>query len=498
MEPNDQAPKTNPHKLRVLLLFVTMSGRSVRPRPAVTPAALMLPLPLLLLLLLAPLVPLPLLPRAVQAEARTIRYRPGRLEVEEEGRWAGSPGILERLDSATVADVRDRCRQAVSCVSFSYWSPLTRFPSGNVTAYLYPHADWMARSDGTPSFVDDPEWHTYVNVTREGNNVAEEVAFVLVQLLDHEGDLARAADGSGLRGGGDDGTGESLRERRLALLQTLFDIAMPREYKDLAAPLIARPVLSVATSDAEDTEVRHSAMRVLIALGDADNTGFDLLNAGVYPAMKRIVEEGRWGEGGDSELALDILSNICLHRSANQELRTLGAHVFLRQIVHDQDGFPGLQAALALTHIGDEDFDIGSLPRSMLGDLVRLLQNAIDGDIVYGIKWDLLPGPLSSIKYLVLHTRDASVHDGLLNAGLFEQLLRILEADTFNPTEVEVVMEILEALVTVSERARHMVMFAEHSLAEVEERLWHYSHAAELATDLVELAESLSADAAEL
>ena len=134
----------------------------------------------------------------------------------------------------------------------------------------------------------------------------------------------------------------------------------------------------------------------------------------------------------------------------------------------------------------------------MLGDLVRLLQNAIDGDIVYGIKWDLLPGPLSSIKYLVLHTRDASVHDGLLNAGLFEQLLRILEADTFNPTEVEVVMEILEALVTVSERARHMVMFAEHSLAEVEERLWHYSHAAELATDLVELAESLSADAAEL
>jgi len=451
-----------------------------------------------LLLLLAPLLPLPLIPGVVHTSARTIRYRPGRLEIPSEGLTSGSPNFLERLDSATVADVRDHCRQSPPCVSFSYLSPLTRFPSDNVTAYLYPHADWWARSDGTPSFIDDPEWHTYINVTREGDTVTEEISFVLLQLRKDEGDVARAGDGSRLRGGGDGGGKESRRERKMALLHTLFDIVMLREYKDLTAPLTAGPILGLVTSNTEDTEVRQAALRVLNALGDAENTGIDLLHAGVYPAMKSMIEDGDWGEGGYSELALNVLSNICLHRSSNRELRRMGAHVFLHQIVHDRDGFPRLQAALALTHIGDDGFDVGSLPRFVLGDLVGLLRNAIDGDIVYGIKWDLLPGPLSAIKYLVLHTQQASVINGLLDAGLFELLLRIVEADTLKSTEVEAVMEILRALVAVSERARHMVIFAEHSLTEMEERLSHYSHAAELAFDLVVSAASLSAAAAEL
>jgi len=321
----------------------------------------------------------------------------------------------------------------------------------------------------------------------------------------------------------------AVKQQRLELLDALFGIVLPSsEHKALAAPLVTPSVLSLAASSSSlssdnrimvgvDDDVRQAAMRVLIVLGDTHLTGPALLDAGVYPAMKRVVEEEglrkaepngigeRDGNDSDSgELALDVISNICLHRSVNSRLRTAGAHTFLREVAREHDGFLGLQATLALTHIGDEGLSdvvgTSSLPESKIADLVGLLRSTIDGDVVYGIKWDLLPGPLSSIKYLVLHAAPTTTARGeknapeiigmLLDAGLFDQLLRILEADTLVSDHVEAALEIMAEMSGRSDRARHMVVFAEHSLKNAEGRLRRYGRAAGVAGSLVKLTES--------
>mmetsp|Transcript_14899 Transcript_14899/g.31664 ORF Transcript_14899/g.31664 Transcript_14899/m.31664 type:complete len:551 (+) Transcript_14899:109-1761(+) len=508
------------------------------------------------------------------AEAGTIRYRPGHPPLGDNTNSDGDgdgegDGVLEQLPSTTVPRIREKCRTNPSCVAFSYFSPESRFPYQNVTAYLFRYPDWHYRYRPGPAgrsevFVEDRDWHTYVNVTREREALPGEVAGVMKAMmeLDAEAMTAEVAStmtsigrngeaneksGSRLRGGGSRSSqGETrktletassdwaaVKQKRLELLDALFGIVLPSsEHKALATPLVAPSVLSLAalsslSSDNRvmvgvDDDVRQAAMRVLIVLGDTHLTGPALLDAGVYHAMRRVVEDGlrkpvpngieeRDGNDSSGELALDVISNICLHRSVNSQLRAAGAHTFLREVARERDGFLGLQATLALTHIGDEGFDVVGtssllLPESKIADLVGLLRSTIDGDVVYGIKWDLLPGPLSSIKYLVLHAASTTsapttargeknapdIIGMLLDAGLFDQLLRILEADTLVSDHVEAALEVMAEMTSRSDRARHMVVFAEHSLENAEERLRRYGRAAGVAGSLVKLTESFS------
>lgn len=403
--------------------------------------------------------------------ARTIRYRTGALD--------GT--ILEKLDEVTVPAARDHCLRNPACVSFSFASPTTRFPAEPITAFFFAFSDWHVKENGEPSFVEDPTWHSYINTTREHEAVPQEILIVQEQLSR----LSSSGGGGKLRGQAAVGqAGEDVVERKLILLESLFYISAPEEHKVLAAPLIAQPAIALALSTTEDAAVRQSALKLLIVLGDTPDTGDILFNAGIFPAMKRIVEArpaNEWDE--TSKDALDVISNICLHRSVNDKLRIAGAHMFLRGLL-TEPGFPGLQAALALTHMGDSGFAHTELPFDKIQALVQLLGNAIDGDISYGIKWDLIPGPLSAVKYLVLHGSPSHTPDHLLDAGAMEELFRILEAECLEADDVEASLSIMQGLSKVSERARDMLLLAEHTLHDTEARLRKYGNAASLAGGL--------------
>lgn len=388
-------------------------------------------------------------------KAKTVRYRSGVLDGD----------FLERF-IMTVSEARDYCIRTPSCISFSFMSP-TRFPEGDVTCIFFAFSDWHVKSNGESVFREDPSWHSYVNTTRERDAVPKEVNLVLERLTSM----------SNLRGGGS-------IDYKLSLFDSLYYIVLPKEHKVMASPLIVPAAIKYASSQVEDTAVRLSAMRTLILIGDSSETGTILFDAGVYHSMQQIISNR--GEGWDviSKTALDVISNMCLYRSANEKLRNAGAHHFLRSIA-SEPGFPGLQATLALTHLGDDGFEHDDLPHEKLYALVELVRNAIDGDVTYGIKWDLLPGPLSSIKYLVMHSNKRSqMYHHLLDAGVVEQVLRILDDDCVSSSEVEAALQIMSSLVEVSERARRMILFAEHTLHEVENRLKKYTNGAVLAQSL--------------
>jgi len=388
-------------------------------------------------------------------KAKTARYRAGVLDGD----------FLERF-TMTVSEARDYCIRTPSCISFSFMSP-TRFPEGDVTCIFFAFSDWHVKSNGESVFREDPSWHSYVNTTRERDAVPQEVNLV----------LERLDSMSNLRGGGS-------VDYKLSLFDSLYYILLPKEHKVMASPLISPAALKYASSKREDTTVRLSAMRTLILIGDSSETGKILFDAGVYHSMQQIISTR--GEGWDviSKTALDVISNMCLYRSANEILRNAGAHHFLLSIT-TEPGFPGLQATLALTHLGDDGFEHNDLPHEKLYALVELMRNAIDGDITYGIKWDLIPGPLSSIKYLVMHgNKRSQMHHHLLDAGLIEQVLRVLEDECASPSEVEAALQVMSSLVEVSERARKMALLAEHTLNEAENRLKEFTTGALLAQRL--------------
>mmetsp|Transcript_23642 Transcript_23642/g.26913 ORF Transcript_23642/g.26913 Transcript_23642/m.26913 type:complete len:298 (+) Transcript_23642:387-1280(+) len=273
-------------------------------------------------------------------------------------------------------------------------------------------------------------------------------------------------------------------EGKISLLESLFYIVVPKENKVMASSLIAPVALDLITSKTEDDSVKLSALRLLIVLGDSSETGNILFDAGVYAVMRKIVDnrDSVWNE--ISKSALDVISNMCLYRTANDKLQNAGAADFLQEIL-TEPGFPGLQATLALTHIGNHDFEHAEFPSEKIYLLTDLIQNAIDGDVIYGIKWDLIPGPLSAIKYLVMHAnRRSTVYRHLLDARIIQQLLHLLETDCMDPTEMEVALQILLRLATVSEHARQMILFLEHTLQQVEIHLKKYSKAASLAGSL--------------
>ena len=110
----------------------------------------------------------------------------------------------------------------------------------------------------------------------------------------------------------------------------------------------------------------------------------------------------------------------------------------------------------------------------------------MEQEVVYDILWELIPGPLSAVKHIV-ESSDEFVRNTLLDAGLMEELLKILEDSGDNKAEVIVcALEVALMLARSSERARHMVLLAEHTVHEAEERLLKFERAAKLAGALLE------------
>lgn len=394
--------------------------------------------------------------------AKTVRYRSGQLQ---------GGAIEERV--LTVPAARQHCMHTPSCVAFSFMSAETRFPIDNVRAFFFPFADWHVMSGGEePAFFEDVEWHTYVNTTREIEQVSREVTMAVDQLMGSDNE---SSEGSKLRGN----KGELTTEAKLIILDALFHVTFPKEHKLIAAPLLLPPALLIATSATEIPSVRQSALVLITVIADSAATGELLIGAGVFESMRTIVTNRKdWDE--TVILALDVVSNMCLYRSVNDNLKQAGVQHFLHELL-PEGGFAGLQAAMALTHLEDEHLE---LPDEKLDAFVELLRNTIDGDIAYGVKWDLLPGPLSALKYLVLHSSNRLNHDQLLNAGIIEELLRILGDDCLVAAEVEAALEILQGLALISERARHMILLAEDVLIEATGRLKEYHQPTNLAKAL--------------
>ena len=147
---------------------------------------------------------------------------------------------------------------------------------------------------------------------------------------------------------------------------------------------------------------------------------------------------------------------------------------------------------------------IGSLPKSTLLSLLELLEATIDGDPVYGYDWDLMPGPLSAIQLLVTthspvqssevesntleNSASANMVDILLNAGLIEQLARILdstESSLPSASTTLATLEILQRLRMLSPKAETMVaMVAATSIDTTRRRLQEYETARQVAQSL--------------
>jgi len=405
---------------------------------------------------------------------------------------------LTHYNSIRVADLRQKCQEDERCVSFSYFSEETRFPMGEVVGVTYPYADWHLRRDAMKVWVEETNYHTYINTTREIELVVDEVDDIVERLKtaekrgqknsDKEGEAAKLGSRSRLRGDTRDNTDETMADQKVALLSGLFDATMPKAHKSLAVPIIAPYALKLATSERESYRVRLDALRLLIVLADMPLTGKMLLDVGVYETMMAIINKREsWDDIPTT--ALDVISNICLHRGAKERLHKLGAPKLMRTLM-EEPGFPGLQATLALTHLGSSESASLQLEEAKLNDLVQLLKSSIDGDVVYDIKWDLIPGPLSGINYLVEKNTSPEVYEQLLDLGLVEQLLRIIDetGDCRNRDAIEQSLEIIAALVNISERARHMVLLAEHTLHEAEQRFNQYGRIAAMASGVLDAA----------
>jgi hypothetical protein len=402
----------------------------------------------------------------VSASSKTFRYRNG---------VPNGESVHFAEETLSVSAARNRCNKVERCVSFSFASEGTRFPEGNITAFFYEYADWhVTPLNGEPCFVENQIWHTYVNTTREMKLVEPEINQVLYQLQSP----------SKLRGGSG-----SYSDRTMTLLQSLFDISVPKSHGPIAAPLITPYALNLASDASKPNILRLMSMKILILLGDSSETGKTLVSHGVFQAMKTVISErDEWDEIAIN--ALNVIGNICYYRSANAELRKLGADRFLQSLLLEP-GFAGLQAAMSLAHLGGLR---GFLPQSMAQELVHVLESAVDGDPVHGILWDLVPGPLSAVQYYLEGPRSSS--DSLLDAGLMEQLLRVLESD--KSEELIATLEIMMSMSRNSERAKDMILQADHSVREIRRRLAGFQVAANLGRELSNLVLSLDSPRLEL
>ena len=221
-----------------------------------------------------------------------MRYRSGSLIIpnEDDEQSSSQRSLIATLTDISVSEVRQRCTSDERCVSFSFRSDQTRFPSNNVTAYLFGHADWHVElAEDSPvsvvntAFVDDIRYHTYVNTTREKTAVTREVGSLIKLLMKTEISEESVtseeppnnnSNKSRLRARGrntaanDVDPSKSITNQKLMVLQAIFDIVYNKELRLLAAPLVVPWALSLGSSDTEPDEVRENALTILMVMAD--------------------------------------------------------------------------------------------------------------------------------------------------------------------------------------------------------------------------------------
>ncbi|CAJ1951126.1 unnamed protein product [Cylindrotheca closterium] len=475
----------------------------------------------------------------------TIRYLHGRLELEK-----SSSGLLETHSSSTVSEAWKHCQHSENCVSFGFQAT-ARYPGANVTVAYYSVADWHIPShlvESEPFFVPDDTWHLYVNTTREQAMVATEVQQTLAKLkaLDVHGiyeDKAESLEKSSsgrLRSrvaSSDTDASASAYNKRVRLLKAqekagwllgLFGIAKYKALRLALIPTLTRPLIQIASDNDEMDEIRTIALEIILALTDSYETPVILqgeynllayLQAIIQPPNSHGQNRHQkatitWGIV--NSMALDLISNMALHGTkSNPFVIPNGLWDLLQQISQAESGSAiGLQASLALIHLWGtgmmKGVSIDSLPKSTLLSLLELLEATIDGDPVYGYDWDLMPGPLSAIQLLVTNgatgrsdptaqssdveskqsenSDTASMVDILLNAGLVEQLTRILDStESSLPSALTTLatLEILQCLRILSRKAEIMVaLVAATSIDATRRRLQEYETVQEVAQSL--------------
>lgn len=313
-----------------------------------------------------------------------------------------------------------------------------------------------------PFFVPDSSWHLYVNTTREQLMVASEVLQVLAKMeaLKNDDDGVSHFVDKGLDKSSSSSTSTSLspssasnrlrsrkrntdasrnisREKARLLkaqekagwLLGLFGIA---KYPELHVPLIptvTRPLLQIAGDDKELDDIRILALEILLAVTDSYTAPVILQSEfHLLSHMQAIITNVPGGGGGGKEtkddhqilwddvkiMALDLISNMALHRTKSHPYSIpTGLWNLLERTAQESSGTViGLQASLAMIHFwGTGNLGtattkttaskIGSIPKKTAISLLELLEATIDGDPVFGYEWDLLPGPLSAIQFLV-------------------------------------------------------------------------------------------------
>ena len=153
-----------------------------------------------------------------------------------------------------------------------------------------------------------------------------------------------------------------------------------------------------------------------------------------------------------------------------------------------EDGFPGLQALIALAHLEDAT----DVPKTKLKELVDLIPSALDGDVVYDILWELSPGPLTAIDELI---EDSASIRPLVAAGLLEQLVRVIE-ESQTPKDIEMALGILYNCAEGG--ALNQILLLEHTVQEAEEKLSEWGDAADAADDLLSYLEAVESTRGEL
>jgi len=405
-----------------------------------------------------------------------MRYRSGTISCQED--------LLSSEQSITVHHARQRCRSLPECTSFSFESLLTKVPADPVTVHFYSNADWHVSSEGQPCFVETPQWHTYINSTREAARVPFE--------LDRMFDLWKVLDGAAAAVGSSPKLRSSSRkspalpnseDQKMDLISSFFQIGL--SHPVLSAKKLTPWALALAEDESQDLAMRDVSLAILIVLGDSTETGHMLLP--VYEPIRRLVETSV----PLRKSALDVLSNLCIHQSVNDRLLQLGAKAFLESLL-SEEGFIGVQSAIALTHLSSENME---LPEKTLQVLVDLVATTLDGDIAFDIKWELVPGPLSSLQhYLDGSPEKAEV---ALDAGIMDVMLRVL-SESSDPMELISALAILTSISETSERGRNILWLSEHALHEGHERLQKFTKAAELASDLGSMLESMDSSRREL
>ena len=489
-----------------------------------------------------------------------MRYKEGLIDPTDTLLEDSTSVVLDAQRNLPMHQVRLHCQHHQDCVAFAVWAP-TKVPAGPVPlAFFYRVAEWHV-SDQTqqPVWMQDYQieldeglievpsgntWHLYVNTTRESDaehhhaRITQELTKIL-RFLDQQAKtttiIQNTESVSKLRGRDVPGapmiSPEQLQlEQRLIWLNALFNIALLHPLA--AAPLLAQPCVDWATAPEESRSkndplspliirelqvlLKQTALGILIVLADTPETAAPLVSI-VYDPMKQLIQ------GRDVVLAksaLDVLSNIIVHRSgpANHHLRRLGVQKLLEPLlelpsIQGKPDFRSIQAAMALAHlyvhptetqVDDKDDEeaiqaVSHLPLGSLSMLVGLLETALDGDVEYDIRWELVPGPLSAIYHIVSHDNLPT----LLDAGLLDHVWRILDEST-NATDLGVCLELLQKLHQLLLSSLHghyaitMLWNGEHVIQEATERLAAYRKAHSTASQLLDTMRSHQGSRAEL